>query len=159
MTSQNATATKPQVLSPANAGSTPDARVYVQNESPSLPQGSIPLNRRKHPIPDAVIAVNAAAHQAIQAYNARNKIPSSPWLFYKLVNVQYLHLPYDKPAGITYTGAPGGPDPATYYQANEVVESDYNLPVFSGRFSGNLFPLITDYTSPPRRLPASRSRT
>ena len=151
VTSQNATATTPQVLSPKNAGSTPGARVYVQNESTSLPQGSISLNRRKHRIPGAVIAVNAAAHQAIQAYNAQNKIPSSPWLFYKLVNVQY--LPYDKPAGITYTGAPGGPDPATYYQANEVVELDYNLQVFSGRFSGPLFPLITDYMTNYRSPP------
>ena len=117
VTSQNATPTKQQVLSPKNADSTPGARLYVQNVNappppPLLPEGSISLNRRKHPIPDAIIAVNIAAHQAIQAYNVQNKIPSSPWLYYKLVNVQY--LPYDKPAGITYTGAPGGPDPATY---------------------------------------------
>jgi hypothetical protein len=144
ITSQNATATAPQSLSPAFAGSTPRARLYVENESASLPQGNISLNKRKHPIPRAVIAVNAAAHSAIQAYNAKNAIPSSPWLYYKLVNVQY--EPYDKPAGIMYMGAPGGPDPATYYQANAVVESDYNLQVFSGRF--NPFPLITDYTTP-----------
>lgn len=143
VTSQNATATTRQVLSPSQAGSTPGARLYVVNQSPLQPQGTIALNRRKHRIPNAVIAVNAAAHQAIQTYNAANRIASSPWLYYKLVNVQY--LPYDKPAGITYTGAPGGPDPATYYQANEVVESDYDLQVFSGRFSP--FPLITDYTS------------
>jgi hypothetical protein len=144
VTSQNATPTAPQVLTPANAGSTPGARLYVVNEHPSLPQGTIALNRRKHRIPDAVIAVNAAAHQAIQSYNAANGIRNSPWLYYKLVNVQY--QPYDKPAGVTYTGARGGPDPATYYQANEVVESDYNLQVFSGQFSP--FPLITDYASP-----------
>lgn len=143
VTAQNSTPTTPEVLAPSNAGSTPGARLYVVNEDPRLPQGTIALNRRKHRIPDAVIAVNAAAHQAIQTYNTSNRIPSSPWLYYKLVNVQY--LPYDKPAGITYTGAPGGPDPATYYQANEVVESDYNLQVFSGRFSP--FPLITDYTT------------
>jgi hypothetical protein len=68
--------------------------------------------------------------------------------------VQY--QPYDKPAGTIYTGASGGPDPSTYYQANEVVETNYNLQVFSGQFQNNLPSpnqnaninnLITDYNS------------
>jgi hypothetical protein len=73
-------------------------------------------------------------------------------LYYKLVNVQY--APYDKPPGITYQGIPGGPDPSTYYQANEVVETDYILQLFSGQFQPGLPPpnagvnvnnLITDF--------------
>jgi hypothetical protein len=87
------------------------------------------LNRRVHYIPQDVIAANKAAHDAIKAYNQANNLPDSPWLYYKLVNVQY--QPIDKPTpGVDYTA----PDAATYYQANIVVETDYNLQVFSGRF-------------------------
>ena len=160
--SRNATSTNPptpqtiQQLSPPTSTATPQNRLYYIN-TPTTPtpppttQGMVALNRRIHNIPPTIIAANQAAHAAIKAYN-----PSAVWQYYKLINVQY--EPYDKPPGITYTGASGGPDPSTYYQANEVVETNYNLQVFSGRFQGSLPPpydtvninnLITDYNYPP----------
>ena len=165
VTSKNATSANPanpqsvQQLSPATSTTQPGKRIYYSN-TPDTPttQGLVALNRRKHDIPPCVIDVNTAAHAAITAYNKQNKIGdangNSVWNFYKLVNVQY--QPYDKPAGTTYTGAPGGPDPSTYYQANEMVETDYNLQVFSGQFQQALAPpndkvniakLITDYNN------------
>lgn len=113
-----------------------------------LPQGTICVTQRVHPIPQDVIDANAAAHQAIAQYNQANGIASSPWQYYKLVNVQW--KPIDKPAGQIYAGTEV--PAATYYQANIVVETDYNLQVFSGQFQGP-FPdntppvanLITDY--------------
>lgn len=163
ITSQNATSANPnnqnsiQKLSPSTSSTDPGSRLYYVNttDAKALPQGKIALNRREHNIPDDIITVNKYAHGLITNYNAMNNIPSSPWLYYKLVNVQY--QPYDKPPGTTYTGATGGPDPSTYYQANEVVESDYNLQVFSGQFQQTLpspnndpaltLDLITDYNS------------
>ena len=53
------------------------------------PQGFVYVNRRVHSIPQAVIDVNKTAHDAIKAYNQTNNLPDSPWLYYKLVNVQY----------------------------------------------------------------------
>lgn len=127
-------------------GTDPKNRIYYMNTSTDpTPQGNISLNRRAHNISPTIIAVNAAAHAAIKAYSS-----NAVWQYYKLINVQY--EPYDKPAGTTYAGAPGGPDPATYYLANEVIESNYNLQFFSGTFQQG-FPvtgvndnnLITDY--------------
>jgi hypothetical protein len=121
---------------------------------PPTTQGIVAVDQREHNIPRCVIDVNTAAHAAIKAYGQQNNNSNPVWLYYKLVNVQY--QPYDKPAGITYTGASGGPDPSSYYQANEVVETDYNLQVFSGQFqknlpspnqSANINNLITDYNS------------
>ena len=87
------------------------------------------VNRRIHSIQQTVIDVNQTAHEAIRAYNQANNLSDSPWLYYKLVSVQW--QPIDKPTpGVDYTA----PDAATYYQANIVVETDYNLQVFSGRF-------------------------
>lgn len=145
ITSRNATPADPQALSPATSPRVSGTRLYYQNLQAPLPQGVISLNKRKHNISDTIIKVNQAAHTAIAAYNQQNNVTGSPWPYYKLVSVQY--EPYDKPAGITYTGAPGGPDPSTYYQANEVVESDYNLQVFSGQFQAPFNGLITDYNA------------
>jgi hypothetical protein len=137
ITSKNATAANPatsdtiQELSPNPANSTPGARLYYENtpDNSSEPQGTISINRRIHNIPETVIEANETAHQAITAYNQENSIADSPWLHYKLVNVQY--QPIDKPTpGEDYTGD----DAATYYQANITVETDYNLQVFSGQF-------------------------
>jgi hypothetical protein len=95
----------------------------------SEPQGFVYVNRRIHSIPQTVIDANQTAHEAIMAYNQANNLSDSPWLYYKLVSVQW--QPIDKPTpGVDYTA----PDAATYYQANIVVETDYNLQVFSGRF-------------------------
>ena len=128
-----------------------DKRLYFKNiPDTGLPSGSISLNQRKHLISPAVIHVNRTAHTAIQNYNRLHNLKKSPWEYYKLVSVQF--SPYNKAPGITYTGTQGGPDAASYYQANEVIESDYNLQVFSGQFQPqsptpipNSSNLITDY--------------
>jgi hypothetical protein len=139
ITSQNAVSVSPpptpssvQTLTPAEAHSGPPAnRLYYVNTpaNTSEPQGFVYVNRRIHDIPATVIGVNQTAHAAIGAYNQANNLSDSPWLYYKLVSVQW--QPIDKPTpGVDYTA----PDAATYYQANIVVETDYNLQVFSGRF-------------------------
>jgi hypothetical protein len=138
ITSQNAVSADPptpssvQTLTPATANSAPPANLLYYVNTPtatSEPQGFVYVNRRIHSIPEAVIAVNQTAHAAISAYNQANNLSDSPWLYYKLVSVQ--SHPIDKPTpGVDYTA----PDAATYYQANIVVETDYNLQVFSGRF-------------------------
>ncbi len=118
---------------------------------PPTTQGIVAVNQREHNIPQCIIDVNTAAHAAIKTYGQQNNNGNPVWLYYKLVNVQY--QPYDKPAGTTYTGAPGGPDASTYYQANEVVETNYNLQFFGGQFqhdpnnNDNILNLITDYVS------------
>ena len=92
-------------------------------------QGNVYINRRVHPIPATIIEANTEAHEAIAADNKASGLASSPWNYYKLVNVQY--KPIDKPnPGQDYAGV----DAATYYQANIVVETDYNLQLFSGTF-------------------------
>ncbi|MEO1006561.1 MAG: hypothetical protein AAFW67_12080, partial [Cyanobacteria bacterium J06638_38] len=117
-----------------------------------LPQFPITINKRQIPIPEEVIAVNALAHDAIANYNLEHNLDNSPWLNYRLINVQY--KPLTKAPGVRYTGEnPGG-----YYLSNDVVETDYNLQFFSGKFylKGNKLisqGLITDY-APPGQIPA-----
>lgn len=153
ITSQNATqptggsyqASNLQVLSPSTSTSVPGSRLFYRNTpGNNTPQGPISLNRRTHTIPQTIIAANQQAQQAISAYFQQNGIQNSPLRYYKLINVQY--QPMTKQAGVTYTG----PDVATYYQANAVVETDYNLQVFSGIFQpsvtgANANGLITDW--------------
>ncbi len=116
----------------------PGVRLYYQNTTNTpppnpvtqvTPQGNVCVNQRTHRIPDEIIAANQAAHDAIRAYNlANNGGRSTPWLYYKLVNVQAAPINKPNPGGI-YTGS----NAATYYQSNEVVETNYNLQFFSGR--------------------------
>ncbi len=133
-----------QALSPDSSASVPGKRVYLRNSPRSMgfatTQGVIAVNRRIHSIPPEVVQANSNAHAAIAQYNATHGITSSPWQFYKLVNVQF--HPIDKPQpGATYTG----PDSATYYQSNSVVETNLNLQVFSGRFQ----PFFSDTAGAP----------
>lgn len=121
-----------QSLSPDTSVVTPGQRVYLLNSPRSqgfaTTQGFIAINRRMHSIPPAVVAANHAAHAAIIQYDSAHA-QASPWRYYKLVNVQY--TPIDKPqAGMNYMGA----DSSTYYLSNSVVETNYNLQVFSGQF-------------------------
>jgi hypothetical protein len=149
-----------QQLQPPNSNLTLQTcgqRLFYNNTAttpapPTTTQGIVAVNQREHNIPQCLIDVNTVAHAAIKAYGQQNNNANPVWLYYKLINVQY--QPYDKPAGTIYTGANGGPDPSTYYQANEVVETNYNLQVFSGHFQGslptpnqnaNINNLITDY--------------
>jgi hypothetical protein len=154
VTSKNAVSANPasptsiQQLSPATSSVDPAGQLYyVNTPTTPTPQGKIAVNMREHAIPGAIIAVNAAAHQAISAYAAQNGVVNTPWVYYKLINVQSRPIAGKQP-GVTYTGA----DAATFYQANSVVETDYNLQVFSGHFQPPLVPpaapvtdLITDF--------------
>lgn len=126
----------------------PGNRLYYQNTNNGQAPagGNICVNRRDNDIPAEVIAANAQAHAAITAYLKGKGISSAPWLSYKLVNVQY--FPYDKvittptPNGSLYAGKPPytaqHPSPASYYQANIVVETNRALQLFSGGLSPNI---------------------
>lgn len=138
-------------LSPAGAayctpgtGTRPANRLYYLNTrgNTGVPTGGfVCINARQHPIPAEIIAANQAAHAAIAAYNAANRIARSPWSYYKLINVQYMPMRLTVP-GRLYSG----PHPATFYQSNSVVESNYTLQNFSGQLVGNTG-TKTDYAS------------
>lgn len=146
-----ATPTTIQQLTLKGMNCTPESDLYYRNlANLGLPTGDICVRRRIHSIPPEIIEANRAAHKAIADYNKANKLKDSPWNYYKLVNVQ--HKPINKPVpGVDYTGS----DAASYYQANIVVETDYNLQLFSGQFqpasSTSSIPmnlnLITDFHS------------
>lgn len=152
ITSVNATASTPQSFTVTGKfGKAGKQLNYSNTPNTGLVTGTDPIkvNSRIHPIPQAIIAVNKQAHQAIAAYMEhyfpKSKV-KSPWAYYKLINVQA--TPIDKPVpGKTYTGA----NAATYYQANSTIETDYNLQVFSGQFSTSSNPAlsntITDFNS------------
>jgi hypothetical protein len=108
----------------------PGARLYF-HENPklgTLPSGgNICVNRRWNAIPSGIVTVNVAAHQAISAYLAQSG-GKSPWLYYKLVNVQAT------PVDVTQMNNPRFSTTQSYYMANSVIETDYSL----GEFTGNL---------------------
>jgi hypothetical protein len=124
----------------------PGPQLYYRNAPSAQPVpsgGSICVNRRDNSIPNYVIDANKHAHAAITAYLNSNGIGSAPWLYYKLVNVQY--YPYDKvittptPNGTLYESNPPftaqNPAPSSYYLANIVVETNRSLQLFSGGLS------------------------
>jgi hypothetical protein len=140
-----------QKLFPKLVDSIPGVRLYYRNTSnTTLPQGTVSVNHRTHTVSPQIVEVNKAAHAAIADYNARNGIAESPWQYYKLVNIQA--KPIDKPVpGQPYTEE----DASTYYLSNSVVETDFNLQNFSGRFQpstdqltqAQVTDLITDYNA------------
>ena len=124
-----------------------DSKLYYRNTNAMNPPpniapdgGYISVNNRDNPIPDYVINANVEAHKAIAALLKQSSVPSSPWLYYKLVNVQY--YPYDKvittvtPNGSLYKSTPPytakNPAPSSFYQANIMVETSRSLQLFSG---------------------------
>jgi hypothetical protein len=126
----------------------PGKRLYYRNENeaqadppPAPIGGNICVDKRDNDIPPYAIAANKAAHSAMSAYLKMHNIKSAPWLYYKLVNVQY--FPYDKiitppgtPNGSLYTSKPpytaANPAASSFYQANIVVETNRALQLFSG---------------------------
>ncbi|WP_299817312.1 hypothetical protein [uncultured Roseibium sp.] len=120
---------------------TPGSRIYYQNTKFPSPnnapsEGKICVNKRENAIPADVIAANSAAHDAISDYVGS---AGSPWLAYKLINVQY--VPHDKDItiqtknGSIYSGT--DPLPSTFYLANIMVETNRSLQLFSGGLSEN----------------------
>lgn len=123
----------------------PGSKLYYRNNATFPPPNNAPsggkicIDKRDNAIPDYVIAANTEAHRVISAYVKG----ATPWLYYKLINVQY--YPYDKvittvtPNGSLYDGKPPftaeHPAPSTFYQANIVVETNRALQLFSGGLS------------------------
>jgi hypothetical protein len=124
----------------------PGSRLYYHNAQGRQPVpsgGNICVNGRDNLIPGYVIDANKQAHAAISKYAQKHGIESTPWLYYKLINVQY--FPYDKvittptPNGSLYESNPpftaANPAPSSYYLANIVVETNRSLQLFSGGLS------------------------
>ena len=156
---------------PATYCTNPGHEIYYQNAvpSPSTSTNSEPsggficVNKRINPITPDVIAENVAAHTAILDYiggSGPGRLKTTPFLYYKLVNVQY--YPYDhvvpgtaQPAnGWLYTSNPSQPISATnpsegiYYLANIVVETNRSLQQFSGGLSPQISTVWNDDSSP-----------
>ncbi|MGA8497911.1 MAG: hypothetical protein WB764_20665 [Xanthobacteraceae bacterium] len=146
----------------------PGNRLYYRNvnnnapgPSPEPSGGNICVNKRYNAIPDSISDANARAHAAIAAYNKVNGMSSSPWLYYKLINVQY--YPGDKviesptPNGSLYTSSPPytatNPSASNFYQANIVVETNRSLQLFSGGLTLGGGGASTDWSDggPPRK--------
>ena len=121
-------------MTPAVYCDAPGKRLFYKNEFGAAPTaGNICVNKRDNALPQYVKDANRDAHSAISAYlqNQNPRIQSAPWLYYKLVNVQY--YPYDKevttetPNGSLYTSKPPytakNPAPSSFYMANIVVET------------------------------------
>lgn len=116
-------------------GTPPLGQLYYLNASdkPGLPgAGFICVNYRDNQIPQPIIDANQTAHAAMTSYG----ISDSPFLYYKLVNVQY--MPIDKQNFGAYTGNDPNScqNPACYQLANIVVETNYTLQLFSSSFLG-----------------------
>jgi hypothetical protein len=130
----------------ANGGPcTPNNALYFKDkkDAPGLTGGiEVCVNQRYESIPADVIAVNKAAHQAINDYNRANQVQNSPWPYYKLVSVQA--EPFDA-KDISKI------DPnhlaAVFFQANIMVETNYTLQQFQGRIASNDAP--TTFPGPP----------
>jgi hypothetical protein len=141
--------------------SAPGDQIYYLNtastSSNSEPNGgNICVNKRENAIPDYAVAANTTAHAAIASYLQANHMPSAPWLYYKLVNIQY--YPYDKllpanptPNGSLYTANPPytaqNPAPSSYYQANIVVETNRSLQLFAGGLSPSTPAIATEWNA------------
>ena len=132
-----------------------DERLYYVNTGypktngpPEPPETPIAVDKRQNDIPPEVIAVNQEAHDAISAYNKANGLSDSPWLHYKLVNVQWIPSTKAVPGPLYVKDSSKGQDldPSTYYLANEVVETDFILQLFSGQFASD-FTRITDFAT------------
>ena len=137
-------ATVPYCASPGSRlfyRNAPDSIYPPPNNEPN--GGDICVNSRYNPIPDYVVQANERAHTAIANYLRRQGIAGAPWLYYKLINVQF--YPFDKipnpaiPNGSPYTSKPpysaGKPAASSFYLANIVVETNRSLQLFSGGLS------------------------
>lgn len=143
--------TDPQTCTPAaEPACVPGKRLYYKNEMVAPVSAPIDVdicvNKRDNDIPQYATDATKAAHAAIATYLKANNIASAPWLYYKLVNVQY--YPYDKvitaqtPNGSLYDSQPPytakNPAPSNFYMANIVVETNRALQLFSGGLSPSI---------------------
>jgi hypothetical protein len=131
----------------------PGKRLFYQEVGPmlfgvpsGLPfEGLICQNVRDRDIPQTIVDVNATVHEAIADYNTENGLEDSPWLYYKLVNVQ--HQPFDF-TEIDFDNPDGERNDATFFLNNIVIETDFTLQVLSGHiFFSN------EVAGPPSNMP------
>lgn len=111
---------------------------------PTLPSGGkICVNSRWRAIPDPIVKLNETAQSMIKAELKKNGITGdSPWLHYRLTNMQSQPVDYDirdqaSQAGAIVNGAYGPyvtSSEEAYFMADAVIETDYSL----GNFTGDL---------------------
>ena len=92
-------------------------------------EGFICQNLRDRRIPQTVVNVNKEVHDIMEEYNAENGIEDSPWLYYKLVNVQTEPFNISEIDSDNYDSERGE---ATFYLNNIVIETDYTLQNLNG---------------------------
>jgi len=153
----SATKATPAYCTPST-GTPPAGQLYYLNSASKtgLPRaGFICVNYRDNPIPQPIIDANVAAHTAMKNYNQANGIADSPFLYYKLINVQY--MPIDKDTVGLYSGSDPNScqNPACYYLANIVVETNYTLQLFSSSFlgTGSKSEYNSQFLNPPPSFP------
>lgn len=104
--------------------------------------GNICVNSRYEPIGNAIAFLNNYFHDQINDYLDRNNVPNTtdrtPWIYYKLVNVQT--VPFDEKSISTNTTSTRRA--GNYFQANIVVETDYTLQQFVGRIADDQAPTL-----------------
>lgn len=127
--SSNPEVVNPVVKATGDYCTSPGARLFFR-ENPSyktMPsQGNICANSRWHAIPQDIVALNAQAHQSIQAALKASGQTTSPWLYYKLINVQATPVDYSGKDNARFSST------ASYYLANSTIETDYSLGMFTG---------------------------
>jgi hypothetical protein len=122
--------------------------LYFQELGSELPNGGpICVNQRTYTIPRPIVVVNKVVHNHIRAYAKSHGFASTPWLHYKLVNVQA--VPFDQ-SSIDTKNSNSPKNPATFYLANSVVETDYTLQNFTGRLT--MGGASTNYPFPPNNV-------
>jgi hypothetical protein len=122
-----------------STGTAPANQLYYLNTplQKALPSGGfICINYRDNAIPQPIINANQTAHAAIKAYNQAQGISDSPWLYYKLVNVQYQAIDKNYPGVYSGNDPNSGRNPSSYHLANIVVETNRPLQLFSGGLLG-----------------------
>ncbi len=126
----------PQIILPKTANcERPGSRLYyANNKKHPTPQGPGCFQNRWNPIPSKVQTVNVAVQAQLASYG--------PFAHYRLVSVQWKPFGY---GSISTTNQDF--DPAVYYLANEVVETNYNLQRFRGQL-GRTNGWISDFGDP-----------
>jgi hypothetical protein len=96
--------------------------------------GNICVNQRLESIPSTVVQTNHDVHDALRQYLDARSIADSPWLHYKLINVQW--RPFDL-SEVNDDDADSPNNGATFWTANIASETDDSLQFFSGQLDVN----------------------
>ncbi|MDB5093737.1 MAG: hypothetical protein JWO85_1838 [Candidatus Eremiobacteraeota bacterium] len=145
----------------ANLQTRPTNQLYYLEEGAAGAQptsGFVCVNGRQNPIPQTIVDVNHSVQGSIVAYEkAHGFATPSPLTHYKLVNVQY--VPYDNPQPGPFAGndPTTSNNPASFYLANIVVETNRSLQLFNGGLVNSLVQgqYQGRFESPPTMLPGN----